>query len=116
MPHADRNYYAMRSSIAIAQPGTADGAVNLDGYFGLHPALSSLLPLWQAKQLAFVQASGSPDPVALAFRCAGTYMEKRHAQGRTGSDGWMNRVLASLPGAAQPDRGYQLRADAAAGS
>ena len=96
VPHGDKNYYGMRSSIAIAQPGTPDGAINLDGYFGLHPALSSLMPLWQAKQLAFVQASGSPDPSRSHFD-AQANMESG-TPGQASSDGWMNRVLATLPG------------------
>lgn len=62
VPYSDAPYYAMRSSIAIAKPGDADGALDLDGRFGLHPALASVLPLWQAGQLAFVPACGSPDP------------------------------------------------------
>jgi uncharacterized protein (DUF1501 family) len=106
VPYRDNNYYQLRSSIAIAPAGSADGVVNLDGYFGLHPALSSLMPLWQAGQLAFVQAAGSPDPSRSHFD-AQAYMESG-TPGRTASDGWMNRVLASLPGPHGPTQGISF--------
>lgn len=56
VPYSEAPYYAMRPSIAIARPGSADGALDLDGRFGLHPALASVLPLWQAGQLEIGRA------------------------------------------------------------
>ena len=61
VPFGERDYYAARPSIAIPRPGGNDGAVDLDGFFGLHPRLAPLNPLWDARQLAIVHASGSPD-------------------------------------------------------
>src|SRR5262245_55496864 len=61
IPHGERLYYDSRPTIAIGRPGTDQGALPLDGYFGLHPALAGLLPLWNEKKLAFVHAAGSPD-------------------------------------------------------
>src|SRR5271170_1420785 len=63
VPFAEPNYYRMRPSIAIPQPraGGENVALDLDGFFGLHPALASLLPLYQKRQLAIVHAAGSPD-------------------------------------------------------
>ena len=62
VPYADDRYYQARPTIAIPKSGQDNGALDLDGYFGLHPALAAVLPLWQNKTMAFVQASGSPDP------------------------------------------------------
>src|ERR1700722_18814977 len=60
VPHRDEGYYAARPTIAIAKPGSGDNAgLALDPAFALHRALAPLLPLWQAKQLAFVHAAGS---------------------------------------------------------
>ena len=88
VPYAEDNYYRLRESIAIAKPGQDGGALDLDGRFGLHPALSSLMPLWQSKQLAFVHAAGSPDPTRSHFD-AQDYMESG-TPGRKGTvDGWM---------------------------
>src|SRR5829696_3157700 len=62
VPHGDRDYYGARGSIAIGRPGaTAEGAIDLDGFFGLHPSLSGLKPLWDERRLAVVHAIGSPD-------------------------------------------------------
>src|SRR5579875_584971 len=63
IPHGEPAYYAMRPTIAIPRPdGTEQSAIDLDGHFGLHPALKSLKPLWDSKQLAIIEAAGSPDP------------------------------------------------------
>jgi uncharacterized protein (DUF1501 family) len=96
VPYSDAPYYAMRSSIAIAKPGDADGALDLDGRFGLHPALASVLPLWQAGQLAFVPACGSPDPTRSHFD-AQDYLETGTPGNKRTADGWMNRLFAQLP-------------------
>src|SRR5882724_5595302 len=61
VPHGERNYYDLRPTIAIPQPesGSAEAAINLDGFFGLHPALGSLKPLWDSRRLGIVHAVGS---------------------------------------------------------
>jgi uncharacterized protein (DUF1501 family) len=69
----------------------------LDGPFGLHPALASLLPLWRERSLAFVHASGSPDTTRSHFD-AQDYMESGTPGVKTTADGWMNRLLGVLPG------------------
>src|ERR1043165_6139796 len=46
VPHGERAYYELRPQIAIAQPGRAESAVDLDGFFGLHPSMSPLKRLW----------------------------------------------------------------------
>src|SRR6204780_64076 len=64
VPFGEPNYYRMRPTIAIPEPkrGGTDAALDLDGFFGLHPSLQPLLPLFRNGQLAIVQAVGSPDP------------------------------------------------------
>ena len=96
VPHGERNYYELRPNIAISKPqaGNAEAALDLDGFFGLHPAMSSLKPFWERKQLAIVHASGSPDNTRSHFD-AQDYMESA-TPGRKGTpDGWLNRYLQS---------------------
>jgi uncharacterized protein (DUF1501 family) len=102
-PVGDENYLRLRPGIGLASPGMENGALDLDGYFGLHPALASLQPLWQQKKLAFVHASGSPDGTRSHFD-AQDYMESATPGRKNTPDGWMNRLVASLPGTATPSR------------
>ncbi len=78
VPFGEREYYALRPSIAIPEPSNASGdgprAIDLDGFFGLHPSLGSLKPLFDARQLAIVHAAGSPDSTRSHFD-AQDYME-----------------------------------------
>src|SRR5438552_3713813 len=77
VPHGEPRYYDLRPSIAVPRPSpslAADSAVDLDGFFGLHPALAPLKPLWDRQQLAIVHAAGSPDPTRSHFD-AQDYME-----------------------------------------
>lgn len=102
-PVADPDYAQLRPTIALAAPGKDDGALDLDGYFGLHPALLPLMPLWRERQLAFVHACGSPDPTRSHFD-AQDYMESATPGIKSTPDGWMNRLAAALPGTATPTR------------
>ncbi len=92
-PHGEPAYYEARPTIAIAQGQVSD----LDGHFGLHPALSSLTPLWSERSLAFVAACGSPDPSRSHFD-AQDFMESGTPGVKSTPDGWMNRLLAAMPG------------------
>lgn len=92
VPHGDKEYYARRSEIAIGQPGGDAGVIDLDGFFGLHPALGAFKEIWDAKQLAVIHACGSPDPTHSHFD-AMDYME-RGTPGEKGiSTGWLGRHL-----------------------
>jgi uncharacterized protein (DUF1501 family) len=102
-PVGDENYLRLRPTIGLGAPGTEGGAINLDGYFGLHPALASLQPLWEQKKLAFVHASGSPDETRSHFD-AQDYMESATPGLKSTPDGWMNRVVTQLPGESTPSR------------
>jgi uncharacterized protein (DUF1501 family) len=94
VPFGEQRYYDLRPNLALPKPnGTPDSAIDLDGFFGLHPALAPLKPLWDKGQLACVHAAGSPDPTRSHFD-AQDYMESG-TPGRKGtSDGWLNRALA----------------------
>lgn len=93
VPHSEAAYYAMRPGIAIPRPdGSEKSAIDLDGHFGLHPALRSLKPLWDQKQLAIVEAVGSPDPTRSHFD-AQDYMESGTPGLKATTDGWLNRAL-----------------------
>jgi len=107
VPYADEHYYQARPSIAIPKSGQEGGVLDLDGYFGLHPALAPILPLWQNHTLAFVHASGSPDPNRSHFE-AQAYMETGAPGDSTVSSGWMNRLLGALPGAHTPTEALSL--------
>jgi uncharacterized protein (DUF1501 family) len=97
VPYQELAYYEVRPRIAIPKPNQPGGVLDLDGRFGLHPALSDLMPLWKQKQLAFVHACGSPDPTRSHF-AAQDYMESGTPGVKSTQDGWMNRLLAALTG------------------
>ena len=95
VPHGERAYYAMRPSINIPQPsrGSPGGAIDLDGFFGLHPALAPLKPLYDRKLLAPIHAVGSPSTTRSHFD-AQDYMETGTPDNKGTADGWLNRYLA----------------------
>jgi uncharacterized protein (DUF1501 family) len=96
VPHGDPDYYAARSSIALQRAGQPGGVIDLDGHFGLNPALAPVMPLWRDGSLAFVQACGSPDPTRSHFD-AQIFMETATPGRSSTPDGWMNRLLGQLP-------------------
>jgi uncharacterized protein (DUF1501 family) len=86
-------YYDLRPQIAIARPGAGpEAAVDLDGFFGLHPSLSPLGSLWDERRLAIVHAAGSPDNTRSHFD-AQDYMESGTPGRKSTPDGWLNRHL-----------------------
>ncbi len=97
VPYADPNYYALRPSIAIAPPDGSDLAtVALDATFGLHPALSPLLPLWHQGVLSVVPASGSVTATRSHFDAQRDLEQGTHGKANGGA-GWLN-TLAGLQG------------------
>lgn len=86
VPHGDPFYSRERPRIAI--PDSA--VVDLDGHFGLHPALAPLKPLWDAGALAAIHAVGSPDATRSHFD-AQDYMETGTPGVKSTRDGWLNR-------------------------
>jgi uncharacterized protein (DUF1501 family) len=93
VPHGDADYYAQRSTIAVPTPGNAGGAIDLDGFFGLHPALAPLKPIYDAGDLAFVHATGVPHGSRSHFAAQG--LVERGVDDKAGPDtGWLGRHLA----------------------
>src|SRR5689334_17761442 len=93
VPFGEKRYYELRPNLAIPKPDrTENSAIDLDGFFGLHPALSPLDPIYQAGHLAIVHAVGSPDPTRSHFD-AQDYMESGTPGRKATSDGWLNRAL-----------------------
>src|SRR4051794_397503 len=109
VPHGEKAYYDLRPTIAIPRPaaGNAEAAIDLDGFFGLHPSLASLKPLYDRQQLAIVDAAGSPDPTRSHFD-AQDYMESGTPGRKATNDGWMNRALPAAAGKPSPVRAVSL--------
>jgi uncharacterized protein (DUF1501 family) len=93
VPHGEAAYYTMRPSIAIPRPGSGLSAIDLDGFFGLHPSLSPMKKLWDDGILAPVHAVGSPSNTRSHFD-AQDYMESGTPDNKGTRDGWLNRYLA----------------------
>ena len=97
VPHGEGAYYEQRPQIAVAQPGRgADSAIDLDGFFGLHPSMRPLKQFWDEKRLAIVHAVGSPDNTRSHFD-AQDYMESATPGVKSTQDGWLNRVVQARP-------------------
>jgi uncharacterized protein (DUF1501 family) len=94
VPYGESDYYSLRPNLAIPRPqgAKADAAIDLDGFFGLHPALAPFKPLWDAKRLAIVDAVGSPANTRSHFD-AQDYMESGTPDVKSTRDGWLNRYL-----------------------
>jgi uncharacterized protein (DUF1501 family) len=95
-PYGDPDYLGLHRELAIAAPGVADGALPLDGTFGLHPSFAFLHERYLAGELAVFNAVASP------------YRDRSHFDGQNvlengltkpigTADGWLNRALAALP-------------------
>lgn len=95
VPYGDPNYYVKRPNIGIAMPGQTNGAIDLDGYFGLNPNMGALKPIYDAGDLAVVHAVGSPDPSRSHFE-AQDFMEYGTPGVNSTADGWLNRYLSTL--------------------
>lgn len=103
VPHGEQAYYTMRPSINIPKQSVLD----LDGFFGLHPSMAPLVPIWNEKHLAIVHAAGSPDPTRSHFD-AQDFMESGTPGLKATEDGWLNRSLHSLPEADVPFRAVSM--------
>jgi uncharacterized protein (DUF1501 family) len=95
-PYGDPDYAGLHRELAIAAPGSADGALPLDGTFGLHPSLGFLHERYKTGELLVFNAVCSP------------YRDRSHFDGQNvlengmskpigSADGWLNRALAGMP-------------------
>ncbi|MSR64758.1 MAG: DUF1501 domain-containing protein [Verrucomicrobiae bacterium] len=99
VPYGDRSYYSSRSDIAVPQPtqkAGVEGVLDLDGFFGLHPNMASLLPIYKSGHLAVIQACGSPNTTRSHFD-AQDFMECGVAGDKSVNSGWLNRALIACP-------------------
>jgi len=113
VPYGDPNLYSptLRPDLAVPPPGDPDGAIDLDGFFGLAPAMAPLLPAYASGQLAVVHATGSPDPTRSHFD-AFSYLEYGiPLQPLDVYSGWLARHLQIVP----PTGNGLLRAAAISG-
>jgi uncharacterized protein (DUF1501 family) len=113
VPFGDKNYYSVRPQISIPEPLRSgdDRSIDLDGFFALHPALSSLKPIYDERHLAIVHAVGSPSNTRSHFD-AQDYMESGAPGTRSVADGWLNRYMQSNSEIdATPFRGVALSAN-----
>src|SRR5678816_3770333 len=107
VPYGEAEYYRLRPTIGVPRPGAQDGAVALDDFFGLHPRMAALKPLWDNKSLAIVHACGSPDNTRSHFD-AQDYMESATPGLKATRDGWLNRYLQVSSEERNPLRGVAL--------
>ncbi len=94
IPFAEDMYYNVRPTISVPLPlaGVSNGAIDLDGFFALHPALAPFKDLYDGQHLAIVHAAGSPDSTRSHFD-AQDFMETGTPGDKTTIDGWLNRYL-----------------------
>jgi uncharacterized protein (DUF1501 family) len=90
VPHREKTYYDLRPTIAIPK----EQVIDLDGFFGLHPSMQPLKPLWDQGHLAAIHACGSSDPTRSHFD-AQDFMESGTPGFKATPDGWLNRALAA---------------------
>lgn len=100
VPHGEAAYHASRPKLRVARPDensadAANRALDLDGFFGLNPALAPLLPIFKGGQMAAIHATGSPDPTRSHFDAMG-FMERGTPGSYDLNTGWLGRHLASL--------------------
>lgn len=109
VPFGESRYYDLRPTLAVPKPSSSDAnsAVDLNGFFGLHPSLAPLKPIYDAKTLAIVHATGSPDPTRSHFD-AQDYMEAGTPGMKSTRDGWLNRALLPQAAKSSPLRALAL--------
>jgi uncharacterized protein (DUF1501 family) len=94
-PVGDRAFAGMRPQLLR----TAAGGEALDGFYALHPELSPLMPLWTAGELAFAHAVSTPYRDKRSHFDGQDILEAGTAPGEGARDGWLNRLIQTLPGA-----------------
>jgi uncharacterized protein (DUF1501 family) len=107
IPYCESSYYRLRPSIAVPRPGGGDTAIDLDGFFALHPSMAPLKALWDNRSLAIVHACGSHETTRSHFD-AQDFMETATPGVKSTRDGWLNRHLQATD-AGPDDSGSPLR-------
>src|ERR1043165_4357234 len=109
VPYGEADYYRLRPTSPLPRPGSTPmgSAIDLDGFFGLHPSMAPLKPLWDNHSLAIVHACGSPDNTRSHFD-GQDYMESATPGVKATRDGWLNRYLQVSSAERNPLRGVAL--------
>jgi uncharacterized protein (DUF1501 family) len=94
-PYAEQNYYDSRPKLAVPRPGDRGGLIDLDGYFGFHPALAKLKPYYDNKELAVVHAVASSYRGRSHFD-AQDVLENGTEKINGAKDGWLNRLVGTM--------------------
>lgn len=97
VPHGDDAYYRLRNWVVVRRPGEQNGAIDLDGFFGLNPAAASMAPLFQEGSAVALQAVGYAENTRSHFEEQDVW-ETGIAGNTIHSDGWLNRHLATSQG------------------
>ena len=106
-PCGDRDYAALRREFALHAPGGAGGALPLDGFFGLHPALRFLQQCYAARELTVLHALATPYRERSHFD-GQDVLENGSARAHALQSGWLNRALAAAPGPGRREAGVAL--------
>ncbi|MBC8138049.1 MAG: DUF1501 domain-containing protein [Fibrella sp.] len=106
VPYGEDEYFKARPTLALAAPkkGNAGSALDLNGFFGLHPALSPLLPLYKDGTLAVLHAVGSGDQTRSHFEAMATMERGEYKEAGREARGWLARHFDTMPGSASPLR------------
>ena len=94
--YGDQGYAALRGDLAVGKPGTDGGALELDGFFGLHPSLGFMQQAYAAKELIVFHAVASPYRDRSHFD-GQNVLETGYPQPHAVETGWLNRALAAMP-------------------
>src|SRR5690606_37537232 len=94
-PYGDPHYASARGDLALASPGGANGVLDLDGTFGLHPALANLHALYRAGEASVLHAVATPYRERSHFD-AQNVLEGGGLAPNGAAGGWLNRALAEL--------------------
>jgi uncharacterized protein (DUF1501 family) len=111
-PIGDRHYRRLRPTLAVAAPDDASAtrqerALDLDGFFGLHPSLAPLMPLFRARRMGIVHAVGSDDETRSHFE-AQDRMEHGDSSASLNGSGWLARLLRASRAGSSPLRAVAL--------
>ena len=96
-PYGDKSYAAQRGDLALLPANRVGGVLDLDGFFGLHPAAEALLPFWTAGELSVIPAAWSGYDGRSHFAAQDALETGRPGGGDTG---WLNRAVATMSGTA----------------
>jgi uncharacterized protein (DUF1501 family) len=96
VPFSAPEYRSLRGQLALDEPGSKDGVLALNNTLGLHPSLTGLKALWDAKQLSFLHAASTPYRDRSHFE-AQDVLESGANRAYGSQDGWLNRAIGLLP-------------------